>query len=137
MPTIDQCEPQVVRAFEKAGWIVTHQPFYIRLSGGESAYADLRLRRPEQSLAIIVLEVKCFAQKRSLQDEFYHAVGQYLFYGRVLAIGRIEAPLYLTVPEAIYRSFFSRRAVQAVIQQSQIKIITIDIQREEIVQWID
>lgn len=80
MPALDQCEPQVIRALQKAGWVVTHQPLQIRVSRNEAVYADLRLIQPAVKQTIIIVEVKCFAGKRSLLDEFYHAVGQYIVY---------------------------------------------------------
>jgi hypothetical protein len=41
MPARDSCEVQVVIALEKAGWVVTNQPYTIGLNRVEYAYADL------------------------------------------------------------------------------------------------
>lgn len=136
MPAIDQCEPQVIRAFQKQGWAVTHQPFPIRVVGEQGVLADLRLQHKTNETAIIVVEVKCFSQRRSILDEFYHAVGQYLLYRSALDLKGIDSPLYLSVPSAIYASFFSRKTVQRVINSAKIKVIVVDIEREEILSWI-
>jgi hypothetical protein len=137
MPTRDQCEPRVVRALEKTGWVVTHQPFYVRVAPGELIYADLRLRQQEQVKAVIVLEVKCFADKHTLLDEFYRAVGQYIFYRNALELAKIDLPVYLSVPSNVHTNFFSRRTVQAGVQEAKIKLIIIDIEQEEGVRWTD
>jgi XisH protein len=137
MPVIDQCEPQVVAALQKAGWIVTHQPFPIRISREEGVYADLRLRHTDDKQTIIVVEVKCFSEKRSVLDEFYRAVGQYMLYRNAMTLKHIDVPLYLSVPFDTYSRFFNRDMIQAVIQDAKISIIVIDVGREEIAQWLD
>ncbi|GIK65142.1 MAG: hypothetical protein BroJett018_29360 [Chloroflexota bacterium] len=136
MPAIDQCELNVIRALEKLGWRVTDQPFPIRLSRNEGVYADLRLRSTDGQQSIIVVEVKCFSEKRSILDEFYHAVGQYLLYREALHLKNITVPLYLSVPRTIYDTFFARRMVQAVLKNANIKIMVVDIELEEVIQWI-
>lgn len=137
MPALDQCEPQVIRALQKAGWIVTHQPLQIRISRDEAVYADLRLVNPENTSTIIVVEVKCFSSTRSLLDEFYHAIGQYIVYRNALALGGYNIPIYLSVPDDVYNTFFQRRMVQSSISDVKIRIVTINLQREEIVRWIE
>lgn len=136
MPAIDQCEPNVIRALEKLGWRVTHQPFPIRLSKDEGVYADLRLRSLDGQQSIIIVEVKCFSEKRSVLDEFYHAVGQYLVYREALQLRNLPVPLYLSVPRNIYDTFFRRRMVQAVLKNANIMIMVVDIELEEVIQWI-
>lgn len=135
MPAIDQCEPNVIRALEKLGWRVTDRPFPIRLSRDEGVYADLRLRSTDGQQSIIIVEVKCFSEKRSILDEFYHAVGQYLLYREALQLKNISVPLYLSVPRTIYDTFFARRMVQAVLKNANIKIMVVDIELEEVIQW--
>lgn len=137
MPAIDQCEPQVIRALQKQGWIVTRRPFAIRLGKGESIYADLRLVSAQDQRVIIVVEVKCFSEKRSILDEFYHAVGQYLFYRDVLVLKNINTPIYLSVPLNIYDTFFNRETVKTVVQNAQIKVIVVDLENEEVVSWLE
>jgi XisH protein len=137
MPAIDQCEPHIIKALEKAGWQVTHHPFPIRISRDEGVFADLRLRHRDNKRTIIVVEVKCFSEKRSLLDEFYHAVGQYLLYRNILTLSNIDVPLYLSVPSNIHSSFFRRKTIQAVVQDAKIRLIVVDMEQEEIVKWLD
>ncbi len=134
MPARDRCEPQVIQALQKDGWTLVSQPFSIRVSRVENALADLSFRRDETT--VIVIEVKCFDGIRPLQDELYHAVGQYIFYRNAMRLVGLNLPLFLTVPLEVYQTFFQRQTVQAVIQEAKIQIIVVDIDREEIDQWI-
>lgn len=138
MPAIDQCEEQVVRALEKSGWLVTHQPFAIRINKSRAGYvyADLRLRQKTDNQTIIVVEVKCFASTRTQLDEFYQAVGQYVSYRNALTINGMQLPVYLSVPSSVYTTFFQIPLIAAVVADIQIKLVVIDLEKEEITQWI-
>jgi hypothetical protein len=51
MPALDHCQPAVVRALEKAGWLVIDQPLTIRnVIGRRHIYADLRLKHRQTGL---------------------------------------------------------------------------------------
>jgi hypothetical protein len=138
MPAIDQCEPQVIEALRKAGWVATHQPFAIRIDKRKKGYvyADLRLSHPGDHQTIIVTEVKCFADNRSLWDDFYQATGQYLVYRNALALNNIKAPLYLAIPSQVYESFFQEPLVRATIQETGVKIIAVALEQAEVVTWM-
>lgn len=135
MPALDACQPQVIRALEKAGWEIIATTVPIHLEHKRMVYADLSIRRASQQ--IIVVEVKCFSSNRPLLDEFYHAVGQYLFYRNVLTLRDIRTPIYLTVPLQIYNTLFQRFGVQSTVNDAKIKLIIIDLQTEEVKSWID
>lgn len=137
MPAIDQCEGQVVRALEKSGWLVTHQPFAIRINKSRAGYvyADLRLRQKTNNQRIIVVEVKCFASTRTQLDEFYQAVGQYISYRNALTINDMQLPVYLSVPSSIYATFFQIPLIATVVADAQIKLIVVDLEKEEIIRW--
>lgn len=135
MPAIDSCEPQVIRAFEKARWIVEHQPFSLRLNAHERLFADLRLRRGTTTDRLVIVEVKCFADRQSQTEEFYQAVGQYLTYRTALTMLSFDIPLYLALPLQAYSRYFRKRLVQEVTKSAKIAVVVVDIQREEIVAW--
>jgi hypothetical protein len=137
MPAIDSCEPQMIRALEKAGWKVTHQPFPVRLSRVEGIIADARLRHKTRKRQIIVLEIKCFPENRPALDEFYRATGQYLVYRNTLKLKAIKTPVYLAVPLTAYNTFFSRKSIQATLNDAKIKLVVVDIEKEEVVKWVD
>jgi hypothetical protein len=138
MPAIDHCEAQVIRAFEKANWVVTHQPFAIRVHQQRAGYvyADLRLRHQADKQTVIVVEVKCFGNNRTFLDDFYQAVGQYVSYRNALHLNNIENPVYLSIPLKTFETAFQIPLVQAVLADMQMKCVVIDLNKEEIVQWI-
>jgi flagellar basal body-associated protein FliL len=63
MPAIDQCEPAVINALQKAGWAIVDRPFSIQVDKPKRAYvyADLKLHHNSNNQTVIIIEVKCFA----------------------------------------------------------------------------
>jgi hypothetical protein len=137
MPAVDQCEPQVIRALDKAGWRVVIQHLAIRLEGKRLVYADLEIHHKSDQRELLIVEVKCFPDTRSALDEYYHAVGQYMLYRNALRLAGDLSLLYLAIPITIYSTLFHSAAVQATLQEAKIKLIVIDLDREEIVLWLD
>lgn len=138
MPAIDRCEPEIVQALEKDGWLVTHQPFAIRINKTRGGYifADIRLHKPQTGQSAIVVEVKCFESKRTFLDEFYHAVGQYIVYRNALILNDISSPVYLAIPFSIFQSIFQQALIKSVLSDIQINLVVINLEKEEIIQWI-
>ncbi|HLA44256.1 MAG TPA: element excision factor XisH family protein [Aggregatilineales bacterium] len=135
MPAVDNCEPQVVRAMEKDGWQVVRRHYLIRLGKGRGAvYADLRLQKDEAQ--ILIVEVKSFERRGSQMDDLYQAIGQYMVYQKALALAGQREPLYLALPETAFRRLRVHDAIQATIQDAKIKLILVDISREEVVEWV-
>jgi hypothetical protein len=138
MPAIDQCEPQIIRALQKQGWIITHQPYPIRIEKSRTrshVYADLRLENLQSQQSAIIIEIKCFPENRSLMDEIQQAVGQYIIYRNALKLNKVVMPVYLAVPQTIYESFFRKPLMQGVIEDTQLKIVVIDLDNEEVISW--
>jgi hypothetical protein len=48
----------------------------------------------------------------------------------------LDIPLYLAVPLTAYGRLFSKQVVQATIQEISIRLIVVDIDREDVIQWI-
>lgn len=138
MPAIDRCEHKIIQALEKDGWIVTHHPFAIRLDRMRGGYifADLRLSNPQTRQSAIIVEVKCFDSTRTFLDEFYQALGQYIVYRNALLLNNIASPVFLAVPANVYQSLFQETLIQAVLHDIQIKIVVVDLKKEEVAQWI-
>ena len=136
MPAIDVCEPAVIRALEKEGWVVVNRPFSIRFAKpvGDYIYADLRLQHRSRHESIIVAEVKCFSQP--ILDEFYRAVGQVIVYRAALQLREFNIPIYLTVPHVVYETFFQIPIIAASVKAVQLKLIVVNLDTEEIVTWI-
>lgn len=135
MPAIDECEPQVVNALRKAGWVVADKPYLLRVAEERNIYVDLRFRQLIDSQQMMIVEVKCFPAIRSLLDEFYRAFGQYLFYRTVIKLKQQDTRIYLSVPLSVYENLFGRLSVCTVIEDFDIKLIVIDMQKQEVVQW--
>lgn len=131
MPAIDVCEPQVIRALEKAGWKLSVKTYPIEYRSQRYVYADLVFEQAERQM--IVVEVKCFTREEEDLDEFYRAVGQYLLYRNALQLQKLEFPLYLVVPQQVYERFFILSSVGATVKDARMSIIIVNLEREEII----
>lgn len=132
MPALDSCQPQVIRALEKAGWKVSPVPHAIRAPKRRyPLLADIRASRGSEE--IIIVEVKCF-----LDDplaELYSAIGQYLIYRSLLRLSSPDYSLYMAVPTEAYHGILNDIGMD-VIRESQIKLLIVDLAREVIDQWL-
>jgi hypothetical protein len=54
-----------------------------------------------------------------------------------MILKQIPGKLYLSVPITVYESYFVTDSVAETIKSSQISLVIVDIEREEIVQWLD
>lgn len=136
MPAIDNCDPSILRALEKEGWSLIRRHYLIRLGKQRSAvYADMYLEKnPEK---ILIVEIKCFADKRQVLDNFYHSVGQYMVYFNALRIANenVDA-LYLALPTTAYQYFEERDALMQTIKYAKIKLIIVNLETEVVEQWL-
>ena len=139
MPAIDHCEPAIVRALQRAGWVVTDQPLTIRADTGRLGYiyADLRLQQNvTDGDAIVVVEVKCFESADRFLDDFYRAVGQYIVYRNAIRLQGETIPVYLALPWIPFQRYFGSKLIQAALDDVRIDLIVVNLDTEEIVQWI-
>ena len=138
MPAIDQCASQIIRVLQDAGWNVTHSPFAIKIEKSRTGYifADLRLEHDQTEETVIVVEIKCFQSTRTVLEEFYQAIGQYVVYRSALRSSQIRLPIYLALPLRIYESFFQRALIKSVLNEIEMNLVEIDLQKEEVSQWI-
>ncbi len=137
MPQLDSCHPQVVHALEKAGWAVVVSPFRLE-SPLNDLFVDILLDRSSEpeTQQIIVVEVKCFTDRNAQTYELYVAIGQYLVYRELLTANGIEHPLYLAVPSVAFYGIFEAIGMPVAIK-TQMKLVIIDLDKEEVVQWIE
>lgn len=132
---LDSCEPEIIRAFERAGWFVDDKPHHIALNNRD-LFADLRLRSGDNLREIVVIEVKCFNDPDDDLPEIYHATGQYLMYRLAMdTLGDQHIPLYLALPEAAYERFRFEPIFLMLFNQAGVKLVIVDLEREVIVQW--
>lgn len=129
---------QVKTALIKDGWIITHDPFVIRISeviklqidlGAESAIAA------ERDSEKIAIEIKSFVADSDI-SEFHTALGQYLNYAQAIEEQEPNRTVYLAIPVDTYQDFFQLPFIQKTLRRYDIKLVIYDPGKEEIRQWI-
>ncbi len=124
-------------ALEKEGWIITHDPFFLRVSEKIGMFVDLaanKLLLAEKETLKIAIEVKSFVGLSTLTD-FHLAVGQFLNYRLALEEFEPNRTLYLAISDDIYYNFFQDSFIQKVIENYCIKLIVFNSQKGEIILW--
>lgn len=137
MSAKDRFHDAVKRSLQKEQWLITHDPLRIEFGEDDEIKIDLgaeRLLGAERSGEKIAVEIKSFLSDSALFD-FHTALGQFLNYRLVLEASEPERILYLAVPIAAYKSFFTRALPQAAIQRHQVKLIVYNPVDEVIVKW--
>lgn len=137
MSAIDTCEPQVLRALQKDHWAIVNKPFAIR-TNTHTVFADCLLERKNNGYTeqAIILEVKCFSNPQTDLSEFYTALGQYQFYRAAVAANHSTTPVYLAIPYPAYVRLTKDNAINMAISQNSIKLVAVDIVKEEVIQWL-
>lgn len=100
---------QVKTALIKDGWIITHDPFVIRISEAIKLQIDLVAENAiaaEKDSEKIAVEIKCFIADSDI-SEFHTALGQYLNYAQAIAEQELDRTVYLAIPVDTYKDFFS------------------------------
>lgn len=136
MPTLDSCHQQVVNALRKAGWVIEDQSYYLRYEKFE-VYPDIRAHQTNgHTEEILIIEVKCFSDESNYRDDLYRAIGQYLIYRNILKLKQTIAKTYLALPSFAYDLLFKNRVVAETLNEAKINLLVVDIETEEIIQWI-
>lgn len=134
----DAIHDAVRNALSKDGWTITAEFLQIEYEELE-IYADLVAERDpivaEKEGAKIIVEVKTFPGRSFIRD-LQQALGQYDLYTDVITLAGLEHALYLAVSSVIYETFFLRKGTHEIIQRRHLKLLVVDLEREEITQWI-
>jgi XisH protein len=138
MPKLDQCHDQIVHALQKAGWDVSQNPYVLPVAGKRRFFIDIYAERGQMNglQSIVVVEAKCFENPDTELNEVYTAIGQYVIYRSWLLQKGLGDRLYLAVPVHAYDGVL-RQVAMATISEIRIKIIVVDVDREEIQQWLE
>ncbi len=123
-------------ALAKDGWTITHDPLSIKVDEIEF-YVDLgaeRILAAQKAGQKIAIEIKSFLGSSEV-TEFHLALGQTLNYRSALRKTQPERVLHLAVPIDAYDDFFTRKFVQDVIEEHQLKLLIFNPDKEEIVLW--
>lgn len=138
MPAKDIYHNEVKNALIKDGWTITADPYLIKYEDAE-LYADLAAEKPiaaQRQGQKIIVEIKSFVGK-SLMYDFHNALGQYIVYRNLIQLTDPEYTVYLAIDDVVYEEFFQRKSVQVVINQNSLLLIVVDIEKEDIKQWIN
>jgi len=137
----DKIHEIVVNALKKEDWKITKDPLFIEYDIDESAFEiDLgaeKLIAAQKGNKRIAVEIKTFAGSMSYQ--FHNTLGQFLDYEAALANSPNDndRQLYIALPEEAHNklnniTFFRNRIIQF-----GLRFITIDIENQIIVKWIE
>ncbi|MBX3059313.1 MAG: XisH family protein [Anaerolineae bacterium] len=138
MPSKDQIHERVKIALIKEGWTITHDPFFIRL-GEVRTYADLGAERPfaaQKGSQKIVVEVKSFTGRSPIYD-LEQAIGQFGLYKALLAEIEPDRQVYMAVSTSVYASLFDTTAGKVIIRELNIALCIVDLETQEVKQWIN
>lgn len=137
MAAKDKYHQQVRRALEKDGWVITHDPYFLKLVGVNYP-VDLgaeKLIAAQKEGEKIAVEIKSFVGE-SIPNEFHTALGQYLDYGLGLEEQEPERLIFLAIPEKTYQKIKKIPILLKALGRYQIKVVIFDPMTEEIKQWI-
>lgn len=68
--------------------------------------------------------------------DFETALGQYLIYKALLAVEKPEQQLYLAIGQTVYEDFFQQVAIKLILETYDVSLLVVNLEQEEILQWI-
>ena len=137
MAARDKIHGAVKTALVKDGWTITDDPFMI-VYKDVGLSADLGAERTlaaERGAERIVVEIKSFLGP-SLFHDLEQALGQYGLYRLYLRLTKSEQVLFLAIDPLTYADFFRRESVQVAVDDAKLKLVIVNIETEEVMQWI-
>lgn len=138
MPARDRYHDAVKNSLIKDGWSILADPYKIKYKDAE-LFADLAVEKPiaaEQNGHKIVVEIKSFLSPSPMRD-FEIALGQYILYRNLINLTEPEYQIYLAIKDSVYENFFKRDSIQDIAKINQLLLIVVDMEKEEILQWIN
>ena len=124
-------------ALKKDDWKILADPYRLDYRNF-ILKADLAVEKPsnaDKTMIRIIVEVKSFAGN-SFVRELQQALGQYTMYLDAIAMNELEFELYLGISDEAYNSYFSQSGAQFAVAKYRLKLLVVDIERKEIVRWI-
>lgn len=129
---------QLIRqALETDGWLITQDPYPIKIGGFEMEIdlAAENLLVAERGIEKIAVEIKSFAGLSKVYD-FHLAVGQFVDYRIALRAREPERILFIGITDEVWDSLFQLPFAQMVIDELKMKIVVVNPDKKEVVQWI-
>jgi hypothetical protein len=136
MPAKDKFHYQVKRALEKDNWLITHDPYFLRVEGVNYP-VDLgaeKLLAAERESQKILVEIKCFLAE-SIPNEFHTALGQYLDYELGLEEVEPDRVVFLAIPDKIFDKIQRIPFLIKSLTRYKVRVIVFDPNLEEITAW--
>ena len=137
MAANDQIHEAVKSALIRDGWRISEEPLTIRWDSSQLEI-DLgaeRMLLAEKQQEVIAVEVKSFLRSNSI-PELQKAVGQYLMYREALAVSEPERHLFLATHQKVLTELLVQPQTAAFLNRYMIHLLIVDVQKEEIKQWI-
>ena len=135
----DLIHESVKQALINDNWTITDDPFKIELlEDGRSLEADLgaeKIFSAEKGAEKIVVEIKTFSGS-SIIHQFHKALGQYLAYKTAMKEAEVDRHLFLAVSVNTFYEFMEIKFINLLIQQFEIKVIVVNLEKQEIKKWI-
>lgn len=133
----DLIHDAVRNALKKAGWTIVAEPFRLDFKNFalRADIAAKQMATDGKTEIRIVVEVKSFAGN-SFVRELQQAIGQYLMYLDAIAMNQLDYELYLGISSDAYQSYFALSGAQFAVEHYQLKLLVVDVDQEEIVQWV-
>ncbi len=133
----DKWHDHVKKALENDGWIITHDPYWIKIEGvnypvdlgGEKVIAA------EKGNKKIVVEIKSFLAE-SIINEFHTVLGQYLDYETGLEEQEADREIYVAVPNKAWEKMEKLPFLLRVMDKYKMNIIVFETAQPKIDKWI-
>lgn len=146
MPSKDSVHSIIKQALVKEGWEITDDPYvvsygerflFIDLGATSDALSDRfgRFIGASKGSQQIAVEIKSFRGRSAIAD-LEQAVGQYSLYRLLLNQIKAERSLYLAITSETFADIFSEPIGKLVILELPLKLIVVDVDTTEVVQWI-
>ncbi len=129
----DRFHQPIKEALQLAGWDVRDDhrlKIGVRTLHIDLSASMLTADRGRESIAV---EVKDF--NRYHIDVVYLAIGQYLAYKSWLARKEPHRKLFLGVSDVVAQSLFLTEEMQAIVQDYDIRLLTVNIETRRIITW--
>jgi len=136
MAAKDKFHGAVRRALEKDGWLVTDDPYILKI-GGRRQKIDLgaeKIISAQRDGEKIAVEVKSFLGDSPLND-FYEALGQFLAYNTGLELQEPDRYLYLAISHRTHQVFEKYELMRLLIVKHEVRLIVFDPFVEKIELW--
>lgn len=128
----------VRNALVNDGWTITDDQYTV-VYAEFTMYPDLAAERTlaaQRGTEKIAVEIKSFVGPSAVQDT-KEALGPYVMYRTYLTRVEPERKLYLAISTKTYHDIFQLQAVQLLVREFSIALIVVNVEKEEVVAWID